>query len=460
MEGIAAAIGNVLEGIVSLLIIDKLSGIHGSRRVHAAKAICIFANVMMYLYIKESGSWKYTLGSVLDILNFCLYGIVLKRQKFRIMFSAVMAASILNVFFGLAAAVFIYNTLNVGEVSSWYPVALMLGYLLRLLLFGLLCLGERKFQISYLLKPKRAQILIIILGILLQIARQPVYIMTEKGGNICLYIATTVLIVGSALGFLWLVDWFFAARERKSLLEDNQNMAAQLHKSKEIFPALHKSLEEMRANQDSEKLDKFLNEIYQLCDEQLDESEKEDIQFKSFPDTGLGVLDEQIRLYGKEAAEKGINLDVFVNAPMAEALKEHKILELHFLTLVGDLMRNAFRAVEKNEKKAGNILLAMGYVDERLEIEIHDDGTPFPMHILDEFGKRGNTEGGTGYGLADIVGFLERYQGTFQLTEYKSDSGFTKGIRIAMDGQNGRWINSFRSSQIAKDSILKSSEAK
>ncbi|OYP32234.1 hypothetical protein CG709_06545, partial [Lachnotalea glycerini] len=196
----------------------------------------------------------------------------------------------------------------------------------------------------------------------------------------------------------------------------------------------------------------LISEVRKLCREQIDESENDDMQYKSFPCTGLHILDEQIQLYGKEAATKGINFDVFVNVKMSDALNKHNISNLEFLRLIGNLMRNAFRSVEK--KGTGNILLIMGCVNEALEVEIYDDGVTFPIHILNEFGKRGNTDGGTGHGIAEMLDILNRYNASYKLTEYDGDMGFTKGISIIWNNQNQRWLETFRFNQISENSIF------
>ena len=231
-------------------------------------------------------------------------------------------------------------------------------------------------------------------------------------------------------------------------------MSKRLHKSKELIPALNSALNHLKIDSDSTALDGILEEIHQLCQEQLGESRQWDMQEKSFPSTGIHILDEQIQLYGKEAAEKSINFDVFVGAPLPEIFKERHIKELDFLRLIGDLVRNAFRAIEKSEKAKGNILLVIGCIDDIFQVDIYDDGAPFPLFILNEFGKRGNTQGGTGNGIADMLDFLEQHKATYQLTEYGEGATFSKGISIIWNGKNGRWIDSYRSGRILEGSLL------
>ena len=175
---------------------------------------------------------------------------------------------------------------------------------------------------------------------------------------------------------------------------------------------------------------------------------------KHFPSTGIHVLDKQIEAYGAETGAKRINFDLFVATPMDSAIKKEKIKELDFLRLVGDLMRNAIRAIERKSDAGGNILLVMGYVGENLQLDIYDDGTPFPIFILNEFGKRGNTEDGTGNGLSGTIEFLDEYHATYRLTEYEDHRTFSKGISIIWDGKNEKQIDSPRIMQIAKSSML------
>ncbi|WP_099467913.1 GHKL domain-containing protein [Konateibacter massiliensis] len=449
-------IGVLLQGIIALIIIDKISNIKQNRNVYLAKVICLCLNLVIWYFIKEVGSWRYTVGVVLDILNFSFYTVVLKRQRFLFMFVSVMAANILNAFFGILVAVLTYMTLDMEKTHPLYLEVVLFGYFFRFILLYIMGLLENKFHLSRLLEKGKIQIIVIAVGIFIQIIRQPIYLISEYRENLYVQTSIIVLITTAAFGILWFTDKYFTEREQRLLWEDNVKMAKRLHKSKEILPILDKTLAKIKLNYKSEELNELLNEVHQLCKEQIYESRNEEMQYKSFPSTGIHILDEQIQLYGKEAADKGINFDIFVNISMSEALKKHDISKLDFLQLIGNLMRNAFRAVERNQENTGNILLVMGCVNEVLELEIYDNGDLFPMYILDEFGKIGNTNGGTGYGIAEILDILKDYNATYKLTEYEDDMSFSKGIGIIWNEKDGRWIESFRGNQISKDSILES----
>ena len=141
-----------------------------------------------------------------------------------------------------------------------------------------------------------------------------------------------------------------------------------------------------------------------------------------------------------EAIDRGVNLDIYVQAPINDIIKRNSIDQLKLQRAVGDLIRNAFR-VMINEKRSsrtnGHILLIIGCQYEGiLEIAVVDNGAQFPLHVIEAFGKRGVTTGGTGNGLADLVEFAEETKATICVEEFdgKTDS-FTKKISMIFDKQ-------------------------
>ena len=367
-----------------------------------------------------------------------------------------MASKIVAQIMGLAVS-FIISLLDMVSHNKFYSSLLLLGYLLNFILVYLFCVLNKRYKFQRLLKKKRIQYAFVMIGMIFVLAKlmlQIFYDSTENGGNVFLYVALTILVMGIILGTLWLINWYYDEKEKKLLWEDNRQMSQRIHRSKEILPALNSALDNLKTDHDAEEVYHILGEIHQLCEEQMEDYKALDSQSKIFPATGIYLLDEQIQLYNTEAEEKGIRFDVFVSEPLSDVLKHRKIKELDFLRLIGDLMRNAFRSIEKKEDGTGNILLVMGVIGDILQIDIYDDGVAFPLFILDEFGKRGNTEGGTGNGVTDMLELLEKHQATYQLTEYEREDTFTKGISIIWDGKNGRWIDSYRNSEISTKSIL------
>lgn len=235
-----------------------------------------------------------------------------------------------------------------------------------------------------------------------------------------------------------------AEMERAKIEENNKELSTKLHKSQEIIPAVVQVLSDVAESSGKEmeeqKTQKLLNEMTDLFGRQLKENSKEDLHLKNFCSTGLTVLDHQLKGYQMEAIDRGVNLDIYVQAPINDIIKRNNIDQLKLQRAVGDLIRNAFRVII-NEKRSsrtnGHILLIIGCQYEGiLEIAVVDNGAQFPLHVIETFGRRGVTTGGTGNGLADLVEFAEETKATICVEEFdgKTDS-FTKKISMIFDKQ-------------------------
>ncbi len=450
------SIGILVKCIICMTIIDELVEIQKSRKVYETKVILLVANVGVWICIEKMGKPWNTLAMLLEVVGYCIYLeiVELKKTRFLEIFTIVMIAQITKVIVALPSAIFVTGIEIILNNTKYQSQLLMLGYVVELILLYICCRVIRRFKLQQLLKKHRAQYVITFVGILFYFSKLVISVFHDNVNSVFLYIAITVLIMGMILGVLWLINWYYDEKEKKLLWEDNRQMSQRIHRSKEILPALNSALDNLKTDHDAEEVYHILGEIHQLCEEQMEDYKALDSQSKIFPATGIYLLDEQIQLYNTEAEEKGIRFDVFVSEPLSDVLKHRKIKELDFLRLIGDLMRNAFRSIEKKKDGTGNILLVMGIIGDILQIDIYDDGVAFPLSILDEFGKRGNTEGGTGNGITDMLALLEKHQATYQLTEYEREDTFTKGISIIWDGKNGRWIDSYRNSEISTKSIL------
>lgn len=447
-------VGTVVQYVICIWIMNSLLNVKWNRKTGLAILSWGSLNFLILYFADQLGSGWSILGNFLELLGYFLYIKIVNYQKFKDVFVIILIAQILNMVGAVFASILMY-TIDILLPDDIYNIWLLLfGYLFRLWLLYPLHIMNKKLQLSDLIKKKRSQYIIIIFGILFHVIR--LIIRTDIGymDNPIPTIVSTILIIVTFFGTLWIIDWYFSERERKQLWEDNNRMSQRLHKSKEIIPALNSALDRLKLDRGSDELQDILEEIHQLCKEQMGENRILDRQCKTFPPTGVLLLDEQIQLYEKEAAERNINFDVFVGGPVKEMLREKKIRELDFLQLIGDLMRNAFRAIDRDGKDQGNILLVMGCIGDTLQVDIYDDGVPFPMFILNEFGKRGNTVGGTGNGISDMMEVLERYRATFRITEYQENNTYTKGISIIWDEENGRWLDSYRSAELDEGSLL------
>lgn len=244
-----------------------------------------------------------------------------------------------------------------------------------------------------------------------------------------------------------------AEQEIARIEENNKILSTKLHKSREILPAMVQVLNHVTGNNgeemDEQEAHKLLEEVNDLYGQQLKENNKEDVQLKSFCSTGLRILDQQLSFYQREAIDKDVNFDIYVQAPINELLKRDDIDQLRFQRALGDLVRNAFRSLEREDKKCrakGHILLIIGCRYEGiLEISVVDNGVSFPLYVIETFGKRGVTTGGMGNGIADLVDFAKEIRASICLDEFEGETNsFTKKVSIIFDKKGINIFNSAR----------------
>lgn len=244
-----------------------------------------------------------------------------------------------------------------------------------------------------------------------------------------------------------------AEMERAKIEENNKKLSTKLHKSQEIIPAVVQILNDVTENSGKEmeehETQKLLTEMTDLFGQQLKQNSKEDLQLKNFCSTGLIVLDQQLKVYQMEAIDRGVNFDIYVQAPINELIKRDNIDQMKLQRALGDLIRNAFRAIERNSKKCrakGHILLIIGCRYEGiLEIAVVDNGEEFPLHVIEAFGKRGVTSWGTGNGLADMVEFAQETEASICVEEFDGKTNsFTKKVSMIFDKCRKNYYNSVR----------------
>ena len=243
------------------------------------------------------------------------------------------------------------------------------------------------------------------------------------------------------IGIFWLIDHYRLALQKQKAEQDSKRMNANLHRTKELMPLLISVV-----NENKELLDpEIVEEFQQIYSEQMITERKENMNYKLMGSTGIKLLDAQLQHYILECAKKDITMDVFVAEPIKMKLQELEIAQLMIHNMVGDLLRNAIRAVEKSGIKDGKILVILGIKDRCLECNVYDNGSEIPMEVLQHFGERGVTFGGTGNGLADIVEMLTDYQASLQIKENApGSSAYTKGFCIIFDGKARRELLTYR----------------
>jgi sensor histidine kinase regulating citrate/malate metabolism len=157
-------------------------------------------------------------------------------------------------------------------------------------------------------------------------------------------------------------------------------------------------------------------------------------------------LDRQLLGYLQEAGELNINMDIYIPEPVGAILRKNNIDQLRFQRAVGDMVRNAFRAIERDCRTKGQVLLVIGSrcVD-IIEISVMDNGAEFPLQVLEAFGKRGISTGGTGNGLADLMEFAKEVDASVMVEEFAGEAGsFTKRFSLIFDRKQKFYLRTSR----------------
>ena len=298
----------------------------------------------------------------------------------------------------------------------------------RLLVIIMLMRGKR-----ILLKIKQGWIMYIsvIATIILLFIEQLIRVYYTIERKSYFFIAVACTYVATLFTILWLLDHHKMAKVQKMYEEDNRQMSQKLHRSKEILPMIANYVSNMDGTQDERMREK----LEEVCHDYGKELGGAEMSAELFETTGIDLVNLLLRTKIIECSEQDIELDVFVSTQIDKDMKRQDVSDGEITRLLGDLLRNAIHAVEDLSNKMILLLIAR---DENgcVLIRIYDSGIPFPDHILERFGERGNTTWGTGNGLADLMETVTRVQASIEInTEMAPEDVFTKEISICFDGK-------------------------
>lgn len=235
---------------------------------------------------------------------------------------------------------------------------------------------------------------------------------------------------------------------------DRKQMLSELHKNKEVLPAIQRYIEAQKNG--SELSSEFVQEIDRLMQEERAATRKVLVENSLLPSTGLVVLDSLFEQFLDEAQEKNILFEICCNNfPKAKArflIDNDLITERALLQIVKDIVRNAMNAIECSDNENGHIFITMGLnYENAYELEFYDTGAEIPLNIIAKFGERYNTVTGTGNGIADILEALSYSNASFYVKEYSIEADdFSKSFSICFDGKGRRQIRTNRKVEIER----------
>lgn len=264
---------------------------------------------------------------------------------------------------------------------------------------------------------------------------------TEQQREFYIYILAISALVGLIL-IMWAKGTYEQQKIEEAQSKHIEELVRDAHQYKEVIPAVEWKLITMRdavaAGEHNwamaEELGIAIEEVRAMRRGFSRESVVKLAEEQDFTSTGLLLLDGQLQMKRQEAAGEGIAFDCVVTSPAAVLVKEGVLDQFRLQQVIGDLLRNALRAIRAGGGEDRRMLLVLGETQEGYQIKLCDTGLPFPEEVLRNFGRRGLTTGGSGHGLADLCEIMARCGGSIQVTEHEAGS-FTKTITLTMDGR-------------------------
>ena len=421
---------------------------------NSKKKIILITSCVLGYYILQTGDYREYLYRQLYTLGmFFLFANSKREQKEKNIIAIALVFSIYEVIstFNSVIAVIFISFLPFEFGKEKIEMMMISAVLLIILLFmGFQVIKSVKFNWDNI---QKAKYLIYVLYLSILSIKIPFLYTEIRDGYTLKLVFLAIICCSTIFIIISLIERRKAAKEKERVVENNKVLAARLHKSQEILPAMVQALNDVTEKNGSimeaGKAHKLLEEVSSLYSQQLEENKKEDLQLKNFRSTGLTLLDRQLNIYQSEAIDKAYHMDIFVQAPIDDIIRQMKIEQLKLQRAIGDLVRNAFHAIGKTQGKGGHILLIIGCQEnETLEIAVMDDGVDIPLPVLKEFGKRGLTTGGTGNGLADLKEFMQGVNASIHIEEFEKEDLFTKKIAIIFDGLGRYYLNSPRKDDI------------
>jgi len=155
------------------------------------------------------------------------------------------------------------------------------------------------------------------------------------------------------------------------------------------------------------------------------------IEIRREPGSPHAIATDAIQLFGPQAEEKGIALNLELDTLPDKALIDTARLRQILLNLVG----NAVKFTE-----TGSVTLKAGFADGQLQFEVRDTGPGIPHDQFDKLFKRFSqvdgtsrrSHGGTGLGLAICKGLAEAMGGSIDARS-RHGEGSTFSVRIPAD---------------------------
>jgi len=271
--------------------------------------------------------------------------------------------------------------------------------------------------------------------------------------NLPLFAAGIAALFFVALGFGFFIV-YLARRHREKLdfekrqrmlEEEKQSLEGLQHKYRTFVPAmgafsseLLEQLAQGRAGDDATSTDQIKLRISTLNQMAMEISEefaidRLDILANSFqlPEAWKPL---QIVVHKTLAECYHKDIDAFIQN-RTDQWETLSVPKTKFIRLVGNVLSNALKELDKTESNNKQILIKFSDDDGAFVFEVLDTAHAFPIDILARLGQRGNSTNGTGNGYAEIFTFLAESRASLVISEWVKSACDVKTVSVVFNGK-------------------------
>lgn len=177
----------------------------------------------------------------------------------------------------------------------------------------------------------------------------------------------------------------------------------------------------------------------------------------SLPKADIPEIDDMFKYMQSECYKNNIDFKLQVNGNIHH-LVNTLISKSKLETLVGDILRDAIRAVSSSSGDYKSIFAILGLKDNFYEFCVFDSGVDFEIDTLIKLGLECVTthkdNGGSGIGFITTFETMNECNASLIIEEFPNDSknDYSKSITVRFDGKNEYRIVSYRANEIKEKS--------
>ncbi len=230
-----------------------------------------------------------------------------------------------------------------------------------------------------------------------------------------------------------------------NLKTDMENLSKIIHKDNKLIPAMELAVKEVCLLSPSDKISNLLTALEQLALERKGIVYVCDTSHKKLQETEIVTLDALLSYLLQRASSNNTTFDLSLLGKIKNIVP-NILSENDLRTMVADLGENAIIATKNIED--GRVLLTFGITNTHFYMYFFDNGAYFDAKVIQKMGKTRYTTheetGGSGIGLMQIFELLNKYQASFEMEEFNTNSLYKKRISIIFDGLSKTTIISNR----------------